>query len=160
MILAFSLSSVLQSISLVLSFNCSQNIIKGDCNQGVRLPDVKDDVVTEIFFHPTLGSPAHVVGCRVLLLDIGSFISHPLNPGQHYLHQALYVDLHVESEAMWEDGGITSPSLVNSPNTMMCIGGLVFITICTSCGVNSSSDPGRNFSHLRKDKACLVGWDA
>ena len=107
-----------------------------------------------------LGKPAHVVGCRVSLLDIGSFISHPLNPGQHYLHQALYVDLHVESEAMWEDGGITSPSLVNSPNTMMCIGGLVFITICTSWGDNSSSDPGRNFSHLRKDKACLVGWDA
>ena len=40
---------------------------------------------------------------RVLLLDVGSSSSHPLNPGQHYFLQALDVDLHVDSEAIWEN---------------------------------------------------------
>ena len=40
---------------------------------------------------------------QVLLLDVRSFSSHPINPGQHYLLQALDVGLFVESENMRED---------------------------------------------------------
>ena len=41
--------------------------------------------------------------CRVLLPDVGSSSSHPLDPGQHYLFQALDVGHCVESEAMWKN---------------------------------------------------------
>ena len=64
---------------------------------------------------------------QFLLPDAGFSSSHPLNPGQHCLRQALDVGLRVESEVTWEDNGdITSPSLVTTPNIMMQIGVFVF----------------------------------
>ena len=75
-------------------------IINGTAIWGVRQPDVRGDVVGEIFSQPTLGSPACVAWYRVLLLGKGSSNNHPLDPGQHYLPLALDVGLSVESEAM------------------------------------------------------------
>ena len=60
--------------------------------------DIRDGV--KIFWQSRPGSPAHVAWCRFLLLDVGSFSSHPLGSGQHYLLHALDA---TESEVMWED---------------------------------------------------------
>ena len=59
-------------------------------------------MIKKIFSQPKLGSPS-VAWCRVLLPDVGPFSTHPLNPRQHYLLQALDVSLHVEFEAELED---------------------------------------------------------
>ena len=59
-------------------------------------------MVTEIFSGPKLGSAACVAWCRVLFPDVRSSSSHPLDPSQYYLLQAIDVGLRVESEAMWE----------------------------------------------------------
>ena len=63
---------------------------------------------------------------------------------------------------------IASSSLVITPNIMMWIGCLFFISIGISCGdrasqqlfLSSPSDPGRNFSHPRKTKTCSFVGDA
>ena len=61
-------------------------------------------MVLEIFSLPTLVSSACVACCRVLMPDIGSSSSQPLNPGRNYfLLQALNVGLHVKTEDLWED---------------------------------------------------------
>ena len=65
--------------------------------------DVRDDVVTEIFLQPTLGSAACVAWHSVPLPVVGSSNSHPLNTGQYYLLQVFDICLYVEYEAMWED---------------------------------------------------------
>ena len=62
-----------------LSFNCAPHI-KGVAIWWVREPDVKDEVVAEIFSQPTLGSFACVAWRRVQLLDAGSASSHLINP--------------------------------------------------------------------------------
>ena len=59
--------------------------------RGVRWPDARG----EIFWQPRLASSC-VVWHKVLLPDIESSSSQPLDPNQPYL-------LHVESDAMWED---------------------------------------------------------
>ena len=60
-------------------------------------------MVAEIFLLLRLGSSVCVVWCTILFPDVRSSSSQPLNPGQHYLFQALDVGLCVESEAMWDD---------------------------------------------------------
>ena len=58
---------------------------------GVVQPDVRDDVVVEIFWQPSLVSPTHMAWCRVLLPDVRSSSGCPLNSGMHYFLQALSV---------------------------------------------------------------------
>ena len=87
-----------------LSLNCAPHIlIKGIVIWGVRLWDVMSDGVTEIFWQPTLCISACVAFVRVILSDVGSSSSHPLDSERHYLLSTLDLGLCVESEAMWED---------------------------------------------------------
>ena len=65
-------------------------------------PDVRADVVAEIFLQPALGSPACVAWRRVSLPDVGPSSSCPLDPGGQ-LFRALDVGLYVKDEAIWED---------------------------------------------------------
>ena len=80
-------------------------------NQGVcrvRQPDVRTDVIT------TLCSPACVSWHRVLLLDVRSLNSLPLNPS-HCLLQSLDEGLGVECEAMWEDEWKHNITIISDP---------------------------------------------
>ena len=90
-------------IFLGLSHNCTPRlIIKMITIWRVRRPDVRGDVVAEIFLQPRLGSPACVLRRRVLLPDVQSSSSHLLDPGCT-ISSGHDVGLHVESEAMWAD---------------------------------------------------------
>ena len=77
-------------------------IIKRIAIWGVWWLDVSGDVVGEIFLQPTLGSSTYEAWHRVLLPDVESSITHPLDPGQNFLLQILDVGLRVESETTWE----------------------------------------------------------
>ena len=73
---------------------------------GVKRPDVRGDVPAEIIAQPTLGYPACVAWFSVLLLDIGSSSTHPLDPRQHYLLQTGLghcVEPVVVLKVMWGD---------------------------------------------------------
>ena len=103
-ILAFSLSLVLHGVLLVSCSTAPPHIIiKGIAIGDVRQPNVRSNVVTEIFLQSKLDSPACMAWYKVLLPGVRSSSSHPINPGQHYFLQALDASLHVESEAMWKD---------------------------------------------------------
>ena len=71
---------------------------QGFCNMWSKAPRSLGDVVAGIFLIPNLDSPASVA---VLLPDVESFISHPIDPGQHYFLQAFRISLHVESKTTW-----------------------------------------------------------
>ena len=87
-ILAFSSSLILLNF-VGLSLNHTPHIIiKSIVICGARQPNVRGDVVTEIFSQPRLASPACVVWCRVLLPDVESSNNHPLDLGKDYLFQA------------------------------------------------------------------------
>ena len=129
---------------------------------GTTLPDVvKRDLIVETYWEPRLVSPVCVVWLRVLFPNVRYLSRCPLNPGTWCRH-VLSVR---PSKKMIR--GVMSSSLVTTPNTKMWIGCLVFITIGTSCrdreanvySVSSASDPGRMFSHLRKNKESSVGGD-
>ena len=110
--------------------------------------------------------------CRVRRPDEGSFHSHPLDPGQHYLTQALDAgasDLHQVPGGCKPCGkmnaGITLQSLVTTPNIMTWTVRLVFINIGKFCGDIADRRMFferiiENFSYLRKTKPCSVEWDA
>ena len=70
---------------------------------GVRRPDVRADVVAEIFSQSRPNSPACVKWRKVLLPVVVSFKSHPPDPEEHYLLQGLDEHLDVECEAMSGD---------------------------------------------------------
>ena len=53
------------------------------------------------FSWPWMASLACVAGRRVLLPDVGSSRSYPLDPEQHYPLQILDVGVYVESVTMW-----------------------------------------------------------
>ena len=77
---------------------CPHIIIKRNSIWGVRLPDVRSNVVTEKLFDWQfwLSSAACVAWYRVLLPDVGSYSSYSLDSGQDYLLQTLDVGLFVE----------------------------------------------------------------
>ena len=84
-----------------LSLNRAQLIIIQEIvSWGVKHPDIRDDVIVENFWQPTLGSPVCVVRRRVLLPNLGSFCSHLLDPSQHDPFQALDEGLYVLNEAI------------------------------------------------------------
>ena len=101
------------------------NLVKGIAIWGVRLPDVIGDGIAEIFWQPTLSSPACVTWCRVLLPDVESCSS------PHLLIKVLVIGLCVGSEVVWEDEWKhkNSPLLVTSPNIIIWTGCLVFINM-------------------------------
>ena len=103
-------------------------IIKEIAIWKVRQPDIRGDVITEIFWQPRLGSSACVVIHRILLLNRGSSRSRPLDLGQYYLPGHLMLTLRA-CEKM--NRGI-SPSLETTPNVMMWIECMVFINVNTS----------------------------
>ena len=75
-------------------------------NQAIsraKQPDVRSNVITEIFWQTVLGSLAFGARCRVLLPGIGSSSSHPLDQDKHHLLQTLTVGFRVECKAMRED---------------------------------------------------------
>ena len=95
-------------------------IIKGIAIWGVKRLKVRGDMVEEIFFQPTLGSPACGSWCKVLL-------SNPLSR----LRSALpllgtWCKPCIESKAMWEDKW--KPSLVITQNILLRTGYLLFIS--------------------------------
>ena len=104
-VVAFSSSLVLYSF-ISFSLNCAPHIIiKGIAIWGTRWPDIRGYVVTEISSLAKIGSPACVALRRLLLSNVVSSRSHPLDPELPYLLKALDVDLRVKSEAMWEECG-------------------------------------------------------
>ena len=116
-------------------FGVAQSFVSLLINHTPHILDVGGDVVTEILLQLTLGSSACVAWCRVLWTDVVSSSSYFLNPGQHFLLQALNGGLHVESETMWVDEWRHNISIASDhPNTIMLIGCLFFINISTSCG--------------------------
>ena len=66
-----------------LSHNRTPHINKVAGIRGTRRPYVWGDMVSEIAWQPTLGSPTWFVWCRDLLLDVGFSICHPLDSGLH-----------------------------------------------------------------------------
>ena len=140
-ILAFCSSLVLLGVLLVSCSTMAQHtIIKGIA-----------------FSQSILDSLSCVAWCRVLLLDIGSSSSH-------YLLQGLDV-LNLKPCGKM-NGGRMSLSLVINPNTIMWTLYFVIIIIVrreqpNGCySLSSPFDPGRYFSHLRKNKACSIEGDA
>ena len=99
-ILAFNSSLVLRKVSLVV---CSTALYKGTPILEVRRPDVRGDMIAEVFSQPTLASRACESWHKVLLPDVKYSSSHPLDPGLHYISQALNESFHVEYKAVWED---------------------------------------------------------
>ena len=107
-----------------------------DCNLGVRQLDVGSDVVAEIFWRPRLGS-TYVSWRWVLLSDVGSSSSHPLNPRQQYLLLTwcrIVLSLRLCRKM---NGGITLLLLVSTQNTTILTRYLVFMNInLSSVNVN------------------------
>lgn len=109
-----------------------------------------------------MGVSSCVLWCGVMLPYIGSSSIHPLDLGQHYLIKLLSMR---PNEKM--NGGITTPSLVITPNTMLLTVLLFFINLGTTSGYTaiqllflrcSPTDPRRIFS--RMNKASSVWGDA
>ena len=108
--------------------------IKGIAICGVRRPDVKNDVVTEIFSLSRLGFSVCVTRHKILLLDVGSSCSHPLVPEQHCFLQVFHVGL---VEAVREDEWKYNVTISSDhPSILMWTGCLVFINM----NINLSSD--------------------
>ena len=149
-ILAFSLYLVLLRV-LMNSLLTEPHTIS-----RVRWSDIRSDVGAEIFPRLRLTSPACVAWPRDLFLDVGSSSSHPIDPGQYYLLQALYVGLHVEFEIMWE----RSPSLETTRNTEVWTVyvssislRLVGIEQANGFSVSSPSHPSRIFFSSEKNQS-------
>lgn len=108
-----------------------------------------------------MGFSAYVEWYGVLLLDIGSSGSHPLDPIQHYLLRALDASVLSLRPCGKMNEGIKSPSLMITPNNKMFgffLSQYMFwehnkpmVVLCLL------SELGRNLSHLRKTKACSIG---
>ena len=105
-------------------------------------------MVAEIFSQTTLCSSWH----RILLIDVSSSSNYHLDPEQRYLLQALAVGFSMNR-------CIKSPLILTQ--TPWCWLGIWFSSIfihlvgteqANDCSVSSPSDPGRNFSNLRKIK--------
>ena len=122
------------SLSLSLSQLCPTHNNQGIAIWSIKQINVRSDMVVEIFSQSSLGSPACVAWRTVLLPDVGSSSSHPLDPRQYYILLALDVSLHIVSEIMWEDGGLMPPSIQTTSNAIMLTVCLVFITIDSSGG--------------------------
>ena len=80
-------------------------IIKAVAIWGVRGAGVKGDMFAEMFSQPRLCSVANVAWHRVLLTDVRSFSSYPLDLDQDNPLLALSVVFCVEFGAMCEDEG-------------------------------------------------------
>ena len=112
----------------------SHIIIKGITIWGVRWPDITSDVVTEIFIQPTLGPPACVEWCKVLLQVIQqppSWSRVALLPSNTWYRPPCWAWSNVRR---WMEA--ESPSLVTTPHTMMWTGSLIF----NNMNINLSSD--------------------
>ena len=111
--------------------NCTSHIIiKVTAIQKVRQLDNRGEITAEIFLQPKLSCPVCVVWYRVLLSDVRSSSSHPLNPEQCYLFQSFDIDLMLSLRPCGKmNESINSPSLVTTLNTMIWIGCLIFINI-------------------------------
>ena len=112
-----------------LSLNRTPHIIiKRVTIYGGRRPDLRVNVVAEIFWQLTLGSPAYVLFWKVLLPHQGSSSSHSLDTEQHHLFQALDAGLHVEYVGMWEDEQKRKVNIASDPSkVIMWTGCLVFV---------------------------------
>lgn len=104
-IIASSSYLVLQGVFFCTSLNCSLlHNNQGVAVWGGKCLNVRNDVVANIVCQSCLDSPACVDKCRILLLDIGSFSGHAIEPRrQHCLLQALDVGLRVQSQMGWDD---------------------------------------------------------
>ena len=134
-------------------------IIKGVSIREVNWPDFKSNVVFEIFTHPRLRCPVYVVQRSVLFPGIvfkepSSWSKADIPP----LRSASVLSLRPYRDL---NGGITLSSLVTTPN-MMGTGHWDIISDGTSWKDWASQQflyelPCRIISHMRKNKACLVG---
>ena len=100
----------------------------------VRLPDVRGDIVKEIFPHLTLASSTYVTGCRCSCsLPVVTTLIQNNTISTKHLIQASMLSLRPCGNM---NGGIISLSQVNTANTMIWIGYLVLINM----NKNLSSD--------------------
>ena len=137
-----------------LSLNPSKHIIiKGVAEWRVRRPNVMGDVVAKVFWQPSSACAARV------------FRQPPSRSRQYYLRLALDVSLLIESKFTWEDERghyvtIASDHL-KYHNVYWVFSSLLVHLVGTKqtngCFLSSPCDPGRNFSHMWKIKACSVG---
>ena len=101
-----------------------------------------------------------------LLRDVGSYRSHPLDPGLYCLLQSLDIGLRVKSDAMWEDEWKHHVNITGDHpkhfDVDRVFGSHLFQYILL--GQNKPTVVHHvileeKFSHWRKTKACSVGAD-
>ena len=121
---------------------------------------------SEIFLQPTLSSPACGTWHWVLLPDVRSSSSLPLDPGHYYHFQELNTGLPVESEFMWENEWMHNvTSACDNPYTLWWGLGVLFSSIplylveieqANGYSVNSPSDTGRNLFPSEKNQSIFT----
>ena len=103
--------------------------------RGVRRPEVRANHVKTLIGQELDALAAGVAGGGVLLPHPRAVSDDSMDPGDDHSPHEVDVVVGLDPEALGEDvGGMTSPSLLTTPNTMTVAGNFVFMTLGTSFG--------------------------